>query len=340
MNKNPWEEPQETIYMQSFGFADGVLQSGRLIRAYANAIGIVLLAFVLLLRTLPFVFFGLFRLIFPAIRIYNGKLLGSQETLLGIEVLSALSCYLVATLLLIMLLRPRPGVAPVAGGCSPLSAVLLVLLTLGASTVGSFSSMVLGALLSRFGLLPKAPYLPVPQGGLALALTILMVAVLPAVFEELLFRGLIQRSLLRFGERFALVVSTLLFALLHQNLAQIPTALLSGLLLGYIYLRTRRLWVVILCHFCNNLFPVLTQTVSRTLSNEQMGVLVLCLSGVWVVLGILSMFLLAWKNGFFLRLQTPGRITLRFQYRSFFLSLPVVALVLIVLLNTVLNMLF
>lgn len=78
-------------------------------------------------------------------------------------------------------------------------------------------------------------------------------AVTPAFFEELFFRkGIIDFSK-KFGTTFALVCSSLIFAIGHFNVLQGIFAFLAGLVLGSLYLKTGNLKMSILLHFINNL---------------------------------------------------------------------------------------
>lgn len=77
-------------------------------------------------------------------------------------------------------------------------------------------------------------------------------AVVPALCEELLFRGVICRSLMNYGSRTAILVSAVLFALMHTNLGQLLYAFAAGLLLGWIYVRSGSLKLAVLLHFINN----------------------------------------------------------------------------------------
>lgn len=72
--------------------------------------------------------------------------------------------------------------------------------------------------------------------------------------EELLFRGAIEGHFLKQGKSpaFAIVVSSLFFAVVHGNPAQIPFAFLIGLLLGWLYYRTGSIIPGAFCHFINN----------------------------------------------------------------------------------------
>ena len=79
-------------------------------------------------------------------------------------------------------------------------------------------------------------------------LNLVLTCVLAPMAEELLFRkGLIDR-LLPWGEGFAVVASSLLFAIAHANLYQFTYALCVGVVLGGVYLRTGRLAYTVVLH--------------------------------------------------------------------------------------------
>lgn len=86
-----------------------------------------------------------------------------------------------------------------------------------------------------------------------------MVIVAPFV-EELLFRGAIEGHFLKQGKSpaFAIVVSSLFFAVVHLNPAQMFFAFLLGLLLGWLYYRTGSVMPGVFCHFINNGIAVLS----------------------------------------------------------------------------------
>ncbi|MCR4582875.1 MAG: CPBP family intramembrane metalloprotease [Prevotella sp.] len=83
----------------------------------------------------------------------------------------------------------------------------------------------------------------------------LAVGLLAPFAEEVVFRGAILRALLAWKpERhwMAIVISALLFALVHMNPAQMPHALLVGLLLGWMYFRTNSIIPGVTYHWVNN----------------------------------------------------------------------------------------
>ena len=82
-----------------------------------------------------------------------------------------------------------------------------------------------------------------------------VICLLAPVAEELVFRGAILRALLRWrpSQRWLMiVVSALLFALIHLNPAQMPHAFLAGLLLGWLFMRTGSVIPGIAFHWANN----------------------------------------------------------------------------------------
>jgi len=91
-----------------------------------------------------------------------------------------------------------------------------------------------------------------------LFLSILIVAISPAIFEELLFRGVVLNSFnIKNKNYLAIIISALIFGVFHMNLLQGAFAFILGLSLGFIYVKTGSLFVPIIIHFINNLFAVL-----------------------------------------------------------------------------------
>lgn len=88
-------------------------------------------------------------------------------------------------------------------------------------------------------------------------------AVLPAVAEELLFRGIIFRGLSRRATSFcAVLVSALMFCLMHGGIQQTIYQFILGLLLGFVALYTGNIVFPMIMHFLNNFMVVLLQLVN------------------------------------------------------------------------------
>ena len=113
---------------------------------------------------------------------------------------------------------------------------------------------------SRFGIEYHVDMPESPGGVWGFVLTFLATAVTPPLVEEFLCRGLILGSLRPYGDGFALVISSLMFGMMHGNFEQIPFAFLVGLALGFIVLESGSLWIAVAVHAANNAVSVLVDT--------------------------------------------------------------------------------
>ena len=82
----------------------------------------------------------------------------------------------------------------------------------------------------------------------------IMVAVLPAIGEEMLFRGVIQKLLKEWlkNAHLAIFISAFLFSALHMQFFGFVPRLLLGMLLGYLLEWSGSLWLPVAAHFINN----------------------------------------------------------------------------------------
>ena len=92
-----------------------------------------------------------------------------------------------------------------------------------------------------------------------LILNLLIVAVAPAVFEEIFFRGTLQKLIIGFtgNMHLGVVITSFIFAAIHMNAIQIIPMFFIALVLGYLYQFTQSIWPNILLHFLNNAMAVI-----------------------------------------------------------------------------------
>ena len=108
-------------------------------------------------------------------------------------------------------------------------------------------------------------------------LGILSITIMAPLVEELLFRGAIQGHLLRIGIKpfYAILISSLVFGVVHGNPIQIPFAFSFGLILGWLYYRTGNLAISIIGHFINSIaciqMATLTEEEFNTKTIEWLG---------------------------------------------------------------------
>lgn len=88
---------------------------------------------------------------------------------------------------------------------------------------------------------------------------IMAYAVLPAICEEFIYRGILCHEYEKGGVLRAVIVSSVFFALLHFNLHNLPVYLFSGVILAMTLYATRSLFGAILTHFLYNIFGLFGQ---------------------------------------------------------------------------------
>ena len=85
-----------------------------------------------------------------------------------------------------------------------------------------------------------------------------LIAVIPAIGEELFFRGIIQRVLQdKFKAHAAVWITAIIFSAIHFQFFGFIPRMLMGALLGYLFLWTGNIWVPVAAHFVNNAAAVL-----------------------------------------------------------------------------------
>lgn len=123
-----------------------------------------------------------------------------------------------------------------------------------------------------------------PTSALGITVYIIRSTLFPAVVEEYAMRGVVMNSLRRYGDMFAIVMSAMMFGLMHGNLVQAPFAFLAGLVLGYVTIKTGTLWTGIAIHFLNNSLSIVYSLLYDN-GYEKAGEL-LSVLGTWIGAGI------------------------------------------------------
>ena len=87
----------------------------------------------------------------------------------------------------------------------------------------------------------------------SLIISLIHVALIAAISEELFFRGLILDGFNNnYSKKKAIIISALLFGLIHLNPWQLVSGFVSGLVLAYICIETKSILLCIYMHFLNN----------------------------------------------------------------------------------------
>ncbi len=129
------------------------------------------------------------------------------------------------------------------------------------------------------------------------------VAVVPAAVEELLFRGTVCKSLRTYGDKSAILISAVLFSLMHANAEQAIYTFVAGLLLAWIYVKTENIAFPIALHFINNGISAFSDIIDAQVSESAADVFSTACETFVLLLAVISVICLAFllkKNGGFL----------------------------------------
>lgn len=119
----------------------------------------------------------------------------------------------------------------------------------------------------------------------------IITCVVPGFCEEFLFRGAILTNCLPFGRTKAILISSILFAIMHANPAQLFYTFVAGVLFGIIYEKTGSIWNCVILHIFNNFFSLIDDVLFANFYEYSMLISTV-IEGVISILGILSIVFL------------------------------------------------
>lgn len=160
-----------------------------------------------------------------------------------------------------------------------------------------------------------------PSGIFGFLLTFIATAIVPALVEEFACRGIVLGLLKKYGEGFAIITSSIVFGIMHGNFEQIPFAVLVGLILGYIYVKTGSIWISVAVHGINNAISVIFSYLENVMTVNMQNLLYMVYLIISMLAAIFGVFLLA-KNSdenYSLKKQDDV-ITTKQKYTWFFTS--------------------
>lgn len=105
--------------------------------------------------------------------------------------------------------------------------------------------------------IPTADFSVDSPNAKAIILTILYLVVVAPISEEIVFRGLILKALSPFGKKNAILLSAVLFALMHKNIPQAVGAFAIGIIFAIVDTKANSIVPSIIMHSLNNMLPCL-----------------------------------------------------------------------------------
>ncbi len=142
-----------------------------------------------------------------------------------------------------------------------------------------------------FGVHLKSPDIEMPSGITGIIITFIRVVVCAAMTEEIAMRGYVMGNLRAYGDKFAIIMSSVMFAAMHGNLVQAPFALIAGFAIGYFSIKTGSIWTGVVIHALNNGISVAITYASEHLSENGANIIAAALIYGFIIVGILAFIL-------------------------------------------------
>lgn len=136
--------------------------------------------------------------------------------------------------------------------CAPKYFAIALLLQVGLFFLSELNALFL-SFLGNFGYEDAGIALP-SMDGFGFVGVLVVVALLPAIFEEIMFRGILLGGLKNFGKVGAILLCGALFSLYHQNPAQTLYQFCCGVAFALIAVRSGSVLPTMLAHYFNNAF--------------------------------------------------------------------------------------
>ncbi len=156
---------------------------------------------------------------------------------------------------------------------------------MGANIVTNYISVIF----NNFGYEPSDLDFNLPDGAGGFVLSMFRMAIIAGLVEEIAMRGYTLGNLRFYGDKFAIIMSSIVFAVIHGNFTQIPFALISAFGLGYFSVKTGTMWTGVIIHIINNAISVSLYYLTDLIGEQSSLWLQLLIIYGFIGLGIVSL---------------------------------------------------
>ena len=138
----------------------------------------------------------------------------------------------------------------------------------------------------------------VTKSGINLLMNVGLMAILPAIAEELFFRGILQPLFIRLTKKkwWGILITSVIFSLLHFQIDHLLAILFASVILGLVYEKKMNIYLNMLLHFAFNTFSLLSLFLIKNNVLEESNLEVVLNYGL-IPIGMVFMVLSIKKNG-------------------------------------------
>lgn len=205
----------------------------------------------------------------------------------------------------------------------------LTLMGVGFCSFANIAVSIAGSIFEGFGVNYSVDRADHPKGILGFIITFISTAIVPPLVEEFGCRGFILGSLRKFGDGFAIIVSSLIFGLIHGNFEQIPFAFLVGVILGFATVKSGSIWIAVVIHAVNNGISVLADFLQRIVDVEYINIFYNVYLMAALAIGILGAVLFANCKSDAFSFKKPDTVSGEATKHKWFFTQPLIIILII-----------
>lgn len=130
---------------------------------------------------------------------------------------------------------------------------------------------------------------------LGFIINVIVIAISAAIFEEIFFRGCLQKLIHKISKNYhiAVWITAIIFSAVHMDFYGFLPRIILGAMLGYLYVWSGNIWVPIFAHFTNNLTAIILKYCDIN-SLDDMDKYVPSENIVYIILSIIFIFLIVY----------------------------------------------
>lgn len=172
--------------------------------------------------------------------------------------------------------------------------------------------------LNSIGLYPHIPDLPYDNNTASIIMYTISLSIIPPLVEEFAYRGVVLGSLRQYGDGFAILVSSVLFGLMHANFLQTPGTFIVGLILGFLTVRLNSILPAMIIHFLNNFSAVILTIIEKNFGSYYQTLVQNLFFLTLILIGILCLIYILNKDKNFFSIQrSTSALNLKQKFKAF-----------------------
>lgn len=164
----------------------------------------------------------------------------------------------------------------------------------------------LTAYMKSLGFILNEEYPPVGHNISEQLYFLVLSSIIPAFFNEITFRGIILENLKKDSYTAAIIISSMIFSFNNISLELIPHLLVTGFILGWLYLKTESVYVTLIANIVMNAAISIIWLIKNTANEEYLLNIYNYLIPAAAVIGVISLIILIIKYKFRKERTEPG----------------------------------